>query len=120
VRRVLTATALAAVCVLLMAPSPWAQAAVAPSVAPHIHTAASTVSFSGFSPKRGPMGIKVFITGTGFLGTTGVAFHGTSATFKVISNTRISTIVPCGTSSGHLSIHTPKGTVRSVGSFKMT
>ena len=77
-------------------------------------------TFTGFSPRKGPMGTKVTIIGAGFRGTTKVWFHGKPAAFKVVSNTRISALVPCGTSSGRISVFTPNGIVRSATSFKIT
>src|SRR6185312_2342172 len=52
--------------------------------------------FSDFNPKSGPVGTNVVIDGNNYLGTTAVRFNGTSATFTVTSNTRITTVVPVG------------------------
>ena len=116
-KKATTATALF-VGFLLMVSAPWAQAAPKAAAAPRVH--AATVSFVGFAPRHGTMGDTVIITGTGFRGATSVAFHGVTTTFKVISNTKISATVPCGATSGRLTVHTPKGTARSVAIFKFT
>jgi large repetitive protein len=76
-------------------------------------------TFTGFSPRGGPMYTKVTIVGTGFKGTTHVLFHGVDGQFTVLSNTRIRAIVPCGTTTGHISVHTPRGIARSVGTFRI-
>lgn len=46
------------------------------------------------SPKFGPSGTLVTITGTGFLGVTGVDFGGVPAAFTVVSDTTITATVP--------------------------
>ena len=121
-------TALATVAVAtagVLATVPAAHAAVAPiGVGSSSHAAtsgtASGLMLTTFSPTKGPMGTKVTITGSGFSGATRVAFHGTSASFRVISNTRIVATAPCGATTGRITVRTPKGTVSSVGSFRFT
>jgi hypothetical protein len=126
-RRALTAAALAVAGVLMMVATPSAQAAVASSTVVSVPPITTTVGFTAspprlsyFSPNKGPMGAKVTITGSGFAGTSKVTFHGALASFKVVSSTRITAIVPCGTTTGRIRVSTPKGTATSVGSFKIT
>ena len=76
-----------------------------------------SAAITGFTPACGPAGTTVTLTGTGFLGATGVAFHGTGATFTVASATSISTRVPPGATSGPISVTTPSGTATSADSF---
>jgi hypothetical protein len=120
-RRVLAATALAAAGVLTIVSAPSAQATAVRSA--RISTAVSPASMSGsfnvaaFSPTKGKMGTKVTITGSGFKGTTAVAFHGKPASFRVISNTRIVATVPCGATTGRVTVSNAKGTARSARRF---
>jgi hypothetical protein len=121
-RRTLPAVALAASGILLTALTLPAQAAAIPTVeasSAHVTSAASVaaVSLTSFSPRRGPMGTTVTILGSGFRRTTRVAFHGVPATFTVVSASRITAVVPCGTSSGPLTVRTPTGAARSARTF---
>ncbi len=77
-------------------------------------------TLSGFTPGSGPVGTGVTLTGTGFLGTSRVAFNGTSATFTVISATEIATAVPSGATSGAITVTTPGGTATSATAFSVT
>ncbi|MGA8299542.1 MAG: choice-of-anchor tandem repeat GloVer-containing protein, partial [Terriglobales bacterium] len=52
--------------------------------------------FVATRPTSGKIGAKVIILGTDLQGTSAVAFNGTSATFKVVSNTEITAKVPAG------------------------
>ena len=117
-RRAIGAAALACAVVLSLVPVMQAQAAAGSRfhLAP-VHTDAVTTTFESFAPRKGPMGTKVVIVGTGFQGATKVLFHGVAATFHVVSGTKIRAVVPCGTSSGRIAVRTPGGTARSVGIF---
>jgi hypothetical protein len=55
---------------------------------------------TALSPTTGPVGTVVTITGTNFVGVTGVTFGGVSATFSVGSPTQITATVPAGTPVG--------------------
>src|SRR5262249_20427699 len=44
----------------------------------------------------GKVGKTVQLLGQGFTGTTSVSFHGTAATFTVVSNTFLTAVVPAG------------------------
>ena len=126
-RRPLTAAAISAVGVLMMVPP--ARAAVTPSMLVSNRQVTTTVParaargavmVTTFSPTKGPMGTKVTIIGSGFTRATKVAFHGIAASFKVISNTRITATAPCGATRGRITVSTPKGKATSTGSFRVT
>src|SRR4051812_460973 len=72
---------------------------VAPSVA---HAADPTIS--AVSPRRGAVGAKVFIKGSGFSDATDVEFNGKPATFTIRSDTTIRTFVPSGATSGPVTV----------------
>jgi hypothetical protein len=122
-RKVFTAATLAMAGVLLMLPVSPAQARPGHFVALASVAsvkAASSPTLSSFTPSKGPMGTRVTITGSGFVGTTMVTFHGVTAVFRVVSNTRISATVPCGTATGRVRVTGPRGTAVSTTSFRIT
>ena len=59
----------------------------------------------------------VTITGSNFTGATAVTFNGTAATFTVNSNTKISTTVPAGATTGKISVTTAAGSGFSATDF---
>jgi surface antigen len=59
---------------------------------------------SSVVPAEGAPGWPVMLTGSRFRHITSVSFGGTSATFTVISRTRISAVVPAGASSGRITV----------------
>ncbi len=61
----------------------------------------------------GHVGDSVIILGNNLTGTTGVTFHGTSATFTVVSATEITATVPTGATTGTVQVTTPSGTLNS-------
>ena len=61
------------------------------------------------SPSSGAAGVTVTVTGTGFVGVTGVKFGSTSALFIVDSATQIRTVVPSGGSAGSQPIEVTNG-----------
>jgi hypothetical protein len=65
----------------------------------------------------GKVGRTVQILGQGFTGTTRVSFHGTSATFTVVSNTFLTTVVPAGATTGVITVSTPGGSLKSSRKF---
>ena len=73
------------------------------SLAPTV-ARASNPTITTVSPRRAPVGTKIFINGSGFSGTTDVEFNGTPATFAIRSNTRIRTFVPSGATSGPVTV----------------
>ena len=61
---------------------------------------------------------RVTLTGTGFTGTTAVAFNGTpAAAFTVQSDSALQATAPAGVTSGPISVTTPGGSVTSLTSF---
>ena len=73
---------------------------------------------AGFVPMAGPVGTRVTLTGTYFLGATEVLFNRVSAPeFEVVSGTSIEAVVPSGATSGPISVVTPGGTAVSAEPF---
>ena len=72
-------------------------------VAPHI---------TSLSVSTGKVGAAVTINGTGFTGvdhTSGVTFNGTAATATVVSDTKITTTVPSGATTGNIEVENNAG-----------
>jgi uncharacterized repeat protein (TIGR03803 family) len=81
-------------------------------VRPHIKT---------FSPKRGPVGEHVEITGVSLSQTTGVSFGGVAATeFKADSDKEVTATVPAGAKTGAITITTSGGSAASTKKFTVT
>ena len=73
------------------------------------------------APTRGPVGTRVTITGTHFLGATAVKFNAIPAVrFEVVSGSRIEGVVPPDFTSGPVSVVTPGGTAVSTEAFTVT
>lgn len=72
---------------------------------------------SSFSPRIGPWGTTVVITGANLSGTTSVRFDGTSASFSVSSGTQIVATVPNGATTGRITVTGPAGTGTSADDF---
>jgi hypothetical protein len=75
---------------------------------------------TGFFPKSGPVGTNVTLIGINFTGTTFVGFNGVSASFTVVSDTKITTTVPAGATKGRIKVVTPAGKALTSRSFKVT
>jgi uncharacterized repeat protein (TIGR03803 family) len=58
----------------------------------------------------GHEGDSVIILGNNLTGTTSVTFHGTAASFTVVSATEITATVPTGATTGTIQVATPSGT----------
>jgi uncharacterized repeat protein (TIGR03803 family) len=65
----------------------------------------------------GKTGRTIQILGQGFVGTTNVSFHGTPASFTVLSNTFLTAVVPAGATTGVITVSTPGGTLKSSRKF---
>ncbi|WP_229866621.1 IPT/TIG domain-containing protein [Streptomyces gelaticus] len=93
------------------------------SPAPHTmrpSAAAAAPVITTRSPSSGAAGTVVTLTGTGFTGATAVAFGGTpSASFTVVSATKITADAPAGTGTVQITVTTPDGTSNGV-SFTYT
>ena len=74
-----------------------------------------------FTPTTGPVGTRVTLTGTHFLGATDVRFNGVrAAEFEVVSGRSIEAVVPRGATSGPISVVTPGGMAVSAEPFTVT
>ena len=83
--------------------------------------AALPPTLTQFTPTTGPVGTRVTLTGTGFLGATDVLFNGVSAVeFEVVSGVSIEAVVPPGATSGPISVVTSAGTAVSTDPFTVT
>ncbi len=76
-------------------------------------------SFVETMPTLGKVGAKVTIFGNNLSGTTQVSFNGSAATFTVLSNTEVITIVPAGATTGKVKVTTPKRTLLSKVAFRL-
>jgi hypothetical protein len=78
--------------------------------------------FVAFVPAQssGKVGATVGILGQGLTGTTRVAFAGTSASFKVVSDTFLTATVPAGAKTGAVSVSRPGGVLTSNKVFHVT
>jgi uncharacterized repeat protein (TIGR03803 family) len=76
--------------------------------------------FAELVSSSGQVGKSIGILGQGFTGTTGVSFDGTSAAFKILSDTYMTATVPQGATSGFVSVITPNGTLKSNKQFLVT
>jgi hypothetical protein len=73
------------------------------------------------TPAKGKVGEKVTIKGTNLSGATAITFNGTSAAITTDTDTKITTKVPAGATTGPISITTSVGgTVTSAKTFKVT
>ncbi len=61
----------------------------------------------------GKVGDSIIILGDNLIGSTNVAFNGTSAAFTVVSDTEIIAAVPIGASTGKIRVVTPSTTLSS-------
>jgi uncharacterized repeat protein (TIGR03803 family) len=74
-------------------------------------------AITSFTPTSGPVGTKVTITGSGFIGATRVTFGGVKAiSYTVDSGTQITATVPTGAKAGNIAVTTPGGSA-SKGTF---
>jgi len=82
--------------------------------------AAGAPTVSRFAPTAGPVGTTVTVTGTGFAGVSRVVFNGRAASFRLVSSTRLTSVVPAGATSGRISVTTRSGRGASTASFSVT
>jgi len=75
---------------------------------------------TSFTPTSGPVGTKVSIKGTGFIGTTKVTFGGFEARFVVNTDKLVNAAVPSAAKTGKIVITTPGGTASSARTFTVT
>lgn len=84
-----------------------------------VYDAKPTVRVTSVTPSSGPIGTPVTITGTGFIGTTAVAFNSASSLFNVVSADTITTTVPRSATTGTISVTAPGGKVQSSTTFQV-
>lgn len=70
-------------------------------------------AFVALLPSLGRVGDTIDLLGQGFTGTTSVSFNGTTASFKVKSDTFLEAIVPGGATTGVVTVTTPSGALSS-------
>jgi len=75
--------------------------------------------FVSFVRRYGRVGQSGGILGQGFIGTVGVSFNGTPASFTVVSDTFIRATVPVGATTGYVTVATPTGTLTSNVPFRV-
>lgn len=80
---------------------------------------ATLPAFVSLLPYAGQVGKTIEFLGQGFTGTTVVAFNGTSAKFKIISDTYLTAVVPTGATTGFVTVKTPAGTLKSNKKFRV-
>jgi FlgD Ig-like domain/IPT/TIG domain/Beta-propeller repeat len=83
-------------------------------------TPPSPPTIASFTPASGPAGTVVTITGSNFMGVSGVTFNLTPASHTVISGTQIQATVPAGASTGRIRVTTAGGTATSGSDFTVT
>jgi len=72
------------------------------------------------TPKGGPSGTSVTISGKNFTNATSVKFNGVAVqSFTVVNNLTITTKVPSGVTSGFVSVTTPAGTANNTVHFHL-
>jgi uncharacterized repeat protein (TIGR03803 family) len=64
-------------------------------------------------PTAGKVGARVIVLGNNLTGATGVSFNGTAAAFTVVSDTEITATVPAGVTTGHVTVDTTGGLLKS-------
>ncbi|MBW4696366.1 MAG: IPT/TIG domain-containing protein [Aphanocapsa lilacina HA4352-LM1] len=78
-------------------------------------------AIEGLSPRRGPVGTQVSLTGSGLAAATAVTFKdGITASFTVVSDSELLVTVPAAARSGRVSVNTPTGSAASRNRFRVT
>ena len=72
-----------------------------------------------FAPTSGKVGTAVTISGLHFTGTFAVMFNGQAATFTASSDTKITTTVPAGATTGPITVVNGAGSTDSVADFSV-
>ncbi|MGD0179947.1 MAG: choice-of-anchor tandem repeat GloVer-containing protein [Terriglobales bacterium] len=67
----------------------------------------------------GKVGKTIEILGQGLMGTSGVSFNGVPATFKVVSNTYLTAVVPKEATTGFVTVTTPSRKLTSNKKFRV-
>jgi uncharacterized repeat protein (TIGR03803 family) len=74
-------------------------------------------TISSFSPKSGPVGTVVTITGMSLKQTSSVTIGKVKAAFTVVSDTQVTATVAAGAVTGKVTLKTPGGTATGPGNF---
>ncbi len=80
---------------------------------------ASLAPYAALLPTSGKVGKSIGILGQGFNSASGVSFNGTSATFKVSSDTFLTATVPAGATTGIVTVTIPGGNLKSNINFRV-
>ncbi|NBV90140.1 MAG: hypothetical protein EBR84_01835 [Actinobacteria bacterium] len=81
-------------------------------------TVIKPATISGFAPVHASAGATVLLTGSGFTGISKVLFNGVAASsFRVVSDTSLSTVVPATATTGQITVQNLAGAVKSAGNF---
>jgi uncharacterized repeat protein (TIGR03803 family) len=70
-----------------------------------------------FSPTGAKVGKKITISGSNFVGSTGVTFNGTSAAFTVMSTNTVTATVPSGATTGLITVTNTGGSTTTTTNF---
>jgi uncharacterized repeat protein (TIGR03803 family) len=76
--------------------------------------------FVSFVLPAGQIGQTIQVLGQGLTGTTAVTFNGIAASFKVVSDTYMTAVVPKSATSGSVVVTTPTGELTSSPSFTVS
>jgi uncharacterized repeat protein (TIGR03803 family) len=76
-------------------------------------------AFVSLLPTSGKVGKTIEFLGQGLTGTKTVSFNGASASFAVKSDTYLRAVVPCGATSGFVTVTSPSGTFKSNKKFRV-
>jgi uncharacterized repeat protein (TIGR03803 family) len=83
-------------------------------------SAPALTPFAGLVSTSGKVGKTIGILGQGFTGTSTVSFNGVPATFKVLSATFLTAVVPSGAITGSVTVTRPGGILTSSRKFRVT
>jgi len=76
--------------------------------------------FVTFVQQQGKVGSTAEILGQGFTGTTSITFDGIAASFKVVSDTYVTAVVPTRAMTGPVVVTTPGGILKSNKNFTVS
>jgi Domain of unknown function (DUF5666)/IPT/TIG domain len=86
-------------------------------ISSNFFTVLTAPTINSFSPTQGVLGTTVTLAGSGFTGASAVQFNGTSASFTVLSNTSLTTVVPTGATTGPITVTNQTGSGISPSNF---
>jgi hypothetical protein len=74
-------------------------------------------TITSFTPTVAPVGTQVNLIGSGFTGTTQVTYNGVNASFIVLNDNLLATVVPNGATTGTIAVINPAGAAFSQTNF---